>query len=86
MRNVIVKIEMIRSYIKKEYRDIPKCSIISMLAATINFLSLIDLVSDWIPIIGYIDDVVVIKLVLSLGIKGDVQKYKEWRTCHEKNS
>ena len=86
LRNVIVMIEMILSYIKKEYRDIPKCSIISMLAAITYFLSPIDLVPDCIPVLGYIDDVAVIKLVLSLGIKGDVQKYKEWRKCHEKNS
>ena len=71
-------ISLIRSYIKKEYTNIPIGTIIAIVSALMYFLSPIDFVSDAIPGIGYIDDVFVITTCLKL-VGDDVEEYKKWR-------
>lgn len=71
--------QMVDSYVKKEYRDVPVTSIISAAGALIYVLSPIDLIPDAIPIVGYIDDAAVILLVLKLGVGHDLEKYKSWQ-------
>ena len=73
-----VMISLVRSYIKKEYTEIPVASIISILVALIYFLSPIDLIPDAIPGAGYIDDAVVISGCLAL-ILSDLEEYQYWR-------
>lgn len=61
-----------------KYKKIPVGSIIAIVGALIYFLSPIDVIPDFIPGIGYIDDVFVISLVISQ-INDDLEKYKIWR-------
>jgi len=77
--DVISMYQLVESYIKKEYRDIPVTSIISILAALIYVVSPIDLIPDFIPIVGYLDDAAVVTLVISLGVGHDLEKYKSWQ-------
>ncbi len=78
-------ISLVRSYVKKEYTKIPFASIISILAALIYFVSPIDLLPDFIPGIGYIDDVAVLMLVMHM-VKDDVDEYKEWKEQNKRKS
>lgn len=41
-----------------------------------------DLINDYIPVAGVVDDLAIIALVLSL-ISGDLEKYKQWRAARE---
>ncbi|MGI5824083.1 MAG: YkvA family protein [Bacillota bacterium] len=74
-------VSLIRSYIKKEYTDIPIGTVIAIISALIYFLYPIDLIPDAILGAGYTDDAVVIIACLKL-VKSDVDEYAEWR---EKN-
>ena len=69
---------LMRSYIKKEYTDIPIGSIIAIVGALIYLVSPIDLIPDAIPIAGYIDDAAVLAFALNQ-VKVDVDAYNEWR-------
>ena len=71
-------ISLIRSYIRKEYRDIPVSSIIAALAAAIYVVSPVDLIPDVIPGIGVLDDAAVFVVCWKM-IHDDVDKYQEWR-------
>lgn len=68
----------VRSYIKGEYREIPVGAIIAVVAALIYFVSPIDLIPDFIPGIGYIDDAGVLGFCF-LQFKSDLDVYKEWQ-------
>ena len=57
---VPVMASLVRSYVKKEYRDIPIGSIIAIVSALIYFVSPLDIVPDSIPVIGYFDDAAVV--------------------------
>lgn len=75
-------ISLIRSYVKKEYTDIPMGSIIAVISALIYFLSPIDIIPDSIPGFGHIDDVAVITACLKW-VGDDIKEYEAWR---EKNN
>lgn len=71
-------ISLVRSYSKKEYTDIPIGTILAIIGALIYFLSPIDVISDAIPVVGYLDDATVILTCLKL-VKDDMKEYEEWR-------
>ena len=71
-------ISLIRSYIRKEYSDVPIASIIAALAAALYVVSPVDLVPDFIPGVGMLDDAAVLVLCWKM-IHDDVDKYQEWR-------
>lgn len=75
--NVQLLIRMIRAYASGEYKGLPWKSLVSIVAVLIYFVSPIDIIPDFLPIIGITDDVaLVIWLIKTLG--GDINKYSEW--------
>jgi uncharacterized membrane protein YkvA (DUF1232 family) len=72
-------IRLIKVYVKKEYRAIPWQSMVSIIAAIVYFVSPIDLIPDFIPVVGYIDDVFVIGLVIS-SVKADLDRFLLWES------
>ncbi|MFI3324736.1 MAG: YkvA family protein [Clostridia bacterium] len=73
-----VFVSLIKSYIKKEYTEIPTGSIIAIVACLIYFVSPIDLIPDTIPGVGYADDAALIAFALSM-VESDIEDYKEWK-------
>lgn len=70
-------IRMLKAYINKEYTIIPWASIAMVTGAVLYFVSPIDLVLDWIPVAGLIDDAAVLVFVLRQ-IRGDLEKFQIW--------
>ena len=71
-------ISLVKDYISGAYREIPYGSIVAAVAGILYFISPIDFIPDFIPVIGYIDDVFVIGVVLRQ-IHSDLEKYHEWK-------
>ena len=69
---------LIKSYVQKEYTDIPIGSIVAVISALLYFVSPIDIIPDNIPGVGYIDDAVVVAVCLKM-VDSDLQEYKIWR-------
>jgi len=67
-----------KDYVNGDYTEIPKRSVIAILGGLIYFLSPIDVVPDFIPVLGFIDDVFVLNLVYKQVLK-DLEKYKIWK-------
>ena len=67
----------LRAYYKKEYREIPWGTISAMAAALLYFLSPIDVIVDFIPVLGYVDDAAVIAFSLKL-VDSDIKKFEAW--------
>lgn len=68
---------LLQAYIRREYTEISWGSIISVIAATVYFVSPIDLIPDFIPISGLIDDATVIAFIASQ-VKADLDNFLEW--------
>jgi uncharacterized membrane protein YkvA (DUF1232 family) len=69
---------IVKDYINGSYKEIPLTTIISIVASLLYLISPIDFIPDFIPGIGFIDDVFVIGLVIS-GATSDLDKYKIWK-------
>lgn len=79
-----IMVSLIKSYIQKEYTEIPLGTIIAIISASIYFLSPVDLIPDIVPGIGYIDDAAVVAACLAL-VGSDIEEYKKWREDNKKN-
>lgn len=69
---------IIQDYLKGEYRVIPFWSIAAIVAALLYVINPIDLIPDFIPVVGYLDDAAVVAACLAL-VEQDLLKYKEWK-------
>jgi uncharacterized membrane protein YkvA (DUF1232 family) len=72
---------VVRDYAKGRYRKIPFWSIAAIVAAFLYVLNPLDLIPDFIPIIGQIDDAAVVAACL-LMIRQDLHKYKKWKIAN----
>ena len=70
-------LSVVRDYRSGVYRKIPYYSIAAIVAALLYVLNPLDLVPDFIPGLGYIDDALVISTCLAM-IRRDLRVYREW--------
>lgn len=68
---------LLKAYTKRQYTVIPWGSIVMVTASIIYFVTPIDLVLDWIPLLGFIDDAAVIVFVIRQ-IRADLEKFLVW--------
>lgn len=69
---------LVRHYVKKEYTDPPIASMTAIVVALIYFVSPIDIIPDITPIVGYLDDALVLSGCIAL-VRTDIEDYKNWR-------
>jgi uncharacterized membrane protein YkvA (DUF1232 family) len=73
---------LLKDYYKGAYREIPWVSIAAIVATIVYVVSPIDLIPDFIPFVGYIDDAAMLALVLKM-VRLDVEQYKRWRNSNK---
>ena len=69
---------IIGDYVTGEYREIPWYTIAAIAAALLYVLSPIDLIPDFIPVIGLSDDAAVVGACLLL-VEKDLHRYRDWK-------
>jgi len=69
---------MLRDFSTRKYTAVPWYIISSIGAALIYVISPLDLLPDFIPFIGYLDDATVLALCLNL-VHKDIMIYKNWK-------
>ncbi|PKP25371.1 MAG: hypothetical protein CVU03_08445 [Bacteroidetes bacterium HGW-Bacteroidetes-2] len=69
---------MVKDYAKGKYKTVPWYIISSIGASLLYILSPMDLIPDFIPFIGYVDDAAILTLCLNL-VKKEVETYKGWK-------
>lgn len=76
---LMAMIRVIRDYQRGEYRDIALPNLLIIVAAIIYFVSPFDVIPDWIPVLGHIDDAFVISLALK-SVRADLDTFMAWET------
>ena len=72
-------VSLIKDYWKGEYRDVSLGSIVVFVLAIVYVLSPIDILPDFIPLLGQIDDAFILLLCLYY-LEKDLHKYQNWKT------
>lgn len=71
-------IDMLKSYYNGRYKDIPYATIVKSLGAVVYFVWIIDLIPDFIPMFGLLDDAAVVAWVIT-SVQKDVERFRRWR-------
>jgi uncharacterized membrane protein YkvA (DUF1232 family) len=68
---------LIRASIAGEYTGLPTTTVVAAVAVTIYFMSPIDLIPDFIPVLGLLDDVALVAW-FGATIKEEMDRFTEW--------
>lgn len=73
-----IMLAMLKDIRNGSYHEIPWFSVASIALALLYVLNPLDVIPDFIPVIGYIDDMFVMSLALGW-VETDLHKYLDWR-------
>jgi len=86
MINVInTFIRMIKAYINGQYKEIPWKSMLMLVAGIVYFIMPLDLIPDFIPITGFMDDLTIIIWIYRT-LKIDIEAFEIWEQGLQKES
>ncbi len=68
---------LIKASMSGEYTGVPGTTVAAAVAVLVYFLSPIDLIPDFIPVLGLLDDVALVAW-FSTTLKGEMDKFHEW--------
>ena len=68
---------LLKAYASGEYRLLPWKTLIRVIAVLIYFVSPIDILPDFLPIIGLTDDIALMLWLFS-GMGDDIEKFRQW--------
>ena len=77
VRHVGVFIQMLRDYSRGYYPQLPWKSLTAIIGALLYFLNPFDIIPDFIPGIGLLDDLTLLTWVYR-SVEGDVENYLAW--------
>ena len=82
--NLKAMVELVRAYLKGEYRQIPYGSLLLIVGAIAYFVMPADTIPDFIAVFGLTDDAAVIGFTLRQ-VKKDLDKFIAWKNEQEIN-
>jgi uncharacterized membrane protein YkvA (DUF1232 family) len=82
VKNMIAKVKMLYAMIRDKEFAMAWSSKTMVIAGLLYFISPIDLLPDYIPVLGYIDDAFVLSIVMN-AIASEIDRYKSYSA--EKN-
>ena len=77
---LMAMIRLLRDYHRAEYRDISETNLHTIIAAILYFVSPFDVIPDWVPVLGHIDDAFVVSLALQ-SVRADLDTFMAWETA-----
>jgi len=75
-------LRLLRAYVTGRYRDVPWKTLLAAAGAVLYFLNPFDLIADFIYAFGFVDDALVVGLVLA-SIRRDLERFTAWEVSQE---
>lgn len=83
--NAKLLLDVVSDYCTGKYRQIPYFSLAAIVFTLLYVLSPIDLIPDFIPVVGQLDDAAVVSICLFLVLQ-DLKEYEAWKINESKKS
>ena len=77
-KSIKLLFSVVKDYAKGNYKEIPWTTIAAIIGSLLYIFCPIDLIHDFIPVAGLMDDAAVLGICLN-GIAKDLQKYEIWK-------
>ncbi len=77
-KDLLLLVSLVKDYYQGNYRDVPYKTISAAVVGLLYVINPIDIIPDFIPFIGQVDDALVLGFCLKL-IEKDLLKYKNWK-------
>lgn len=77
-KDLLLLFSLVKDYYQGNYRNIPYKTISAAVVGLLYVINPIDIIPDFLPFIGQVDDALVLGLCLKL-IETDLLKYKTWK-------
>lgn len=68
---------MLKDWTKGDYRRVPVRSVVAIVLSLLYVLAPADIVPDFIPFVGFVDDATILSLLIRF-CKADLEAYKSW--------
>lgn len=78
-------LRMLNAWMKREYTNVSPKAILAMLAAVIYFVNPFDLISDYLPVVGLMDDITLITYVVTTFNK-EIERFMVWEQTTVKSN
>lgn len=75
---ITLLIAMVKDYFTGGYREIPWFTVAAATFGLLYILTPLDLVTDLIPLVGLLDDALVLGICVRM-VEEDLEKYKAWK-------
>ena len=75
---------LIRDWFNGAYDKVPARMIVSLAGALIYLVSPLDLIPDWVPMAGLVDDAAMLAFVFQLS-KVDLSVYRRWKMAQQED-
>lgn len=72
-------LSLIKDFWKKDYTQIPWYAMAAIVFSLLYVLNPMDISPDYLPFVGYLDDVTVFSFALTL-VNKDLEAYKNWKS------
>lgn len=78
LADAITILALLKDFVSGVYKDVPWRVIASLAGVLLYVLSPVDCIPDFLPIIGWVDDVTVLTFALSC-CGEDIARYRDWK-------
>lgn len=76
---LLAMLRLIRAFCTGKYKQIAWESLISIIVAVAYFASPLDLIPDFLPGIGYLDDAMIVRFVFR-SVRTELERFMEWES------
>jgi uncharacterized membrane protein YkvA (DUF1232 family) len=75
-------IRLVRAWGRRDYRGVTRSTIVMIVGGLLYFVSPIDAILDAIPVLGFLDDAVVLGWVFGQ-VRSELEAFREWESAHQ---